>query len=838
MKSLPAEKLSKTLCDFVFTEHGLPEEKTLGLVWYPESDEFGCRMTIRDHPNTLRGILKTLFSIFDPLFLASPAIIPGKRIFQEACALQVGWDDELPPRLMKKWIRWKEELELLQNFRVPRCFVAGSFVEAELHFYSDGSTTAYGSCCYMRLGGGDGSFHTNIVMACARMTPIGRSSLKSNSMKTPPRIELNACKLSINLKLKIEKELDMPINRIYYWTDSITCLNYIKSDSGRFKTFVANRVDFIRSHSSPTEWNHISGSINPADVLSRGTPVKKFLEDELWLKGPKYLRDPSIDWPVQKYSKEIPPEDEEIIRKSLAVVKVEEPTEDLIVSTSDWLKLKTRVALFKKFFEYLKNKNDVKSNISIADLREAEKSIWRYLQRRHFPIILEKVTKGKRLLKSEFAKLGPYLDSENLLRAEGRLRNSNLPESAKHPLLIPNRCATVEALFRYTHKVVGHLGKENLIATIRKRYYVSGMSSLAYKTTQNCLVCRKILSTPNEQRMADLPSDRLRPDLPAFSSTGIDCFGPVFVTRGRGRAKEKRYGLLLTCMASRAVHIEVLHSLDTDSLVSALRRFHARRGPILRIRCDNGTNFVSGQKEIASGMKQWNDRQVHNWCKHQEIEWLFNVPASPHWGGAWEREIRTCKKILTSMTSELENKKPLTDEALVTWLCEVEDIMNNRPMTQVTCDLDDKQPLTPNHLLKPVTEKTFPPGLFSKSDVYAKRRWKQIQFLADEFWTRWQREYLPLLMSRQKWAHGRRNLSVGDLVLVVDQILPRNMWCTGVVETVRHDREGRVRSAGVLVSKHRADRDLHIGTHRLERPITKLILLKTNEDLHKGNTPS
>ena len=833
LQSLPPEKLSKDLKQVNFSEEGLPEEKTLGMIWCPESDNFGCRLKIEDHPCTKRGLLKTLFSVFDPLFLASPAIINGKRIFQEACSLNLDWDEILPQTLLKRWKQWTSELPLLRNFKVPRCFALDSFARIELHVFSDGSYVAYGSVGYLRFVKKDGSAHTSIVVALARMTPIGRSSLKTISLKTPPRIELNAAKLSINLQQRILKEIRLKIERIFFWTDSVTTLNYIKSDSGRFKTFVANRVDFIRSKTHPNQWNHVPGTLNPADVLSRGTTVPKFLQNSLWLNGPSFLRDPNEEWPKQQHSLEVAPDDEEVAKKSFFATKQPNPVDVLLESTNNWSKLKYFVSIFLKFITFLQNKKQQTTAVDVSDLQNAELCIWRYVQNMNFSDVIQKLKQKKTLSKNQFSKLSPFIDSSNLLRARGRLQNSDLNEAMKYPILLPKKNPVVHSLFRHLHSRIGHLGREVLVAQIRKKYYVVGMSSLAYQITQQCIICRKILSRPSEQKMANLPSDRLQPDQPPFSTVGIDCFGPMFVTRGRGRSKEKRYGLILSCVASRAIHIEILHSLDTDSFINGLRRFVARRGPVQRIRCDNGTNFVSGKREIALGIKEWNRHQIESWCKAQNIEWHFNVPAAPHWGGLWERIVKTCKKILNSMTSEIENKKSLNDESLLTWICEVENIMNSRPITQITCDIDDKEALTPNHLLRPATERSFPPGIFSQNDLYSKRRWRQVQFLVDEFWTRWKKEYLPLLMSRQRWTTQRRSHEVDDLVLVVDQLLPRNLWCLGRITQVNRDKEGTVRSAEVLVSKHRDNAGNLAGTQRLQRPITKLILLKTQEELKK-----
>ena len=90
---------------------------------------------------------------------------------------------------------------------------------------------------------------------------------------------------------------------------------------------------------------------------------------------------------------------------------------------------------------------------------------------------------------------------------------------------------------------------------------------------------------------------------PAFSNTGVDFFGPIYISRGRGKIKEKRYGVIFTCLSSRAIHIEVAYSLDVDSFINALRRFISRRGPVTSIRSDNGSNFVAGEKEINNAIK-------------------------------------------------------------------------------------------------------------------------------------------------------------------------------------------------------------------------------------------
>lgn len=298
------------------------------------------------------------------------------------------------------------------------------------------------------------------------------------------------------------------------------------------------------------------------------------------------------------------------------------------------------------------------------------------------------------------------------------------------------------------------------------------------------------------------------PGQPPFTSVGIDCFGPLQVRRGRSLVK--RYGVIFTCLAIRAVHIEVAHSLDTDSFLMALRRFIARRGQVKEIRSDNGTNFTGGERELRESINAWNQNKIHEALLQKSIKWSFNPPYGSHYGGVWERCIRTTRKILQVL---LQNQT-VDDEGLVTLLCEVESIINGRPITTVSSDSNDPEPLTPNHLLLLRSEPQMPPGLFQKEDSFSRRRWKQVQYLADIFWKRWSKEYLPLLQSRQKWTTIRKNLAVGDIVLVSVENSPRNSWPLGRVVEVFTDKKGLVRRTRVKVK----------GTV-LERPIDKLCLL-------------
>ena len=293
---------------------------------------------------------------------------------------------------------------------------------------------------------------------------------------------------------------------------------------------------------------------------------------------------------------------------------------------------------------------------------------------------------------------------------------------------------------------------------------------------------------------------------------GIDYFGPFYVRQERRLVK--RYGVISTCLAVRAVHLEDSFSLDTDSFILALCRFIARRGQVKVIRSDNGTNFTGGEKELRVIIEGWNQAKIHDALLQKGIKWVFNPAAASHHGGVWERLIRSTRKILGGLVKE----QRLDDESLLTLMCEAETIINGRTLTIVSDDPKDLEPLTPNYLLLLRQDTPLPPGLFVKSDMYSRRRWRQVQYLADVFWGRWKREYHPLLQERQEWFRPKRNFAVGDTVIVVDESTPRNVWVNGRITEVFPDKFGFVRRAKVETK-----------TSTLERPISKLCLLESAE---------
>ena len=190
--------------------------------------------------------------------------------------------------------------------------------------------------------------------------------------------------------------------------------------------------------------------------------------------------------------------------------------------------------------------------------------------------------------------------------------------------------------------------------------------------------------------MADLPKDRLEV-APPFTNVGLDVFGPWTICTRRTRSSavnSKRWGVVFTCLSSRAIHIEVIESMDSSAFICALRRFFALREPTKIIRCHRGTNFVGGKEELNDAPEKTAMKHIESYGKTQDCDWIFNPPHASHFGGVWERQVRTIGRVLDAMFLELGSSQ-ITHELLVTLMAEVTAIVNARPITSVTSDSDE-----------------------------------------------------------------------------------------------------------------------------------------------------
>ncbi|XP_046873085.1 uncharacterized protein LOC124465379 [Hypomesus transpacificus] len=619
--------------------------------------------------------------------------------------------------------------------------------------------------------------HSAFVMGKSRVAP-----LKSVSI---PRMELIAATMASRMDTFWKRELHMQLQPSVFWCDSTTVLKYIKNETSRFRTFVANRVSEILEVSQVSQWRYVNTTSNPADSASRGLCVDVFIKNITWLSGPEYLLHPEQDWPVNPDQSKLLPDDPEV-KVSVLVNTVhcseqEDATSRLINHFSSWTRLRKSVAWILRLKGLLRSlckrkqvspskhqgpftkqeagmtkAHTLSGLLCMDELKNAEMTIIKFCQRARFPDELDKLQSGMCVSKnSSIFKLSSVLE-DGIIRIGGRLSKAAMPEEAKHPIILAKDLHISSILLRYIHEEVGHGGRNYMLARLRQKFWVTGASTAIRSILSKCVVCHRLQAVPGSQQMADLPADRVCPDEAPFTWVGVDYFGP-FEVKSR-RSLVKRYGVIFTCLTIRAIHIEVASSLDTDSFIHALRRFIARRGQVQELRSDNGTNFIGAERELRQAIEGWNQGRINDMLLQKNIKWVFNPPTGSHHGGAWERFIRSVRKVFNS-TVRSQN---LDEEGFYTIVCEIESIINGRPLTKASSDPNDLEALTPNHLLLLKSSPSLPPGEFHKNDIYARRRWKQVQYMSDLFWKRWVQEYLTQLQERQKWCDKKRNFTVGD----------------------------------------------------------------------------
>jgi Family of unknown function (DUF5641) len=218
---------------------------------------------------------------------------------------------------------------------------------------------------------------------------------------------------------------------------------------------------------------------------------------------------------------------------------------------------------------------------------------------------------------------------------------------------------------------------------------------------------------------------------------------------------------------------------------------------VTQIRSDQGSNFTGAQNELGTALKELSVDRITTFLANKQCEFIFNAPYASHTGGVWERQIRSIRNVLSSTIALSQGR--LDDTSLRCLFYEAMLIVNSRPLTAVS-NHPSIETLTPNHLitLKPKMPLP-PPGHFVREDLYAKKRWRRIQYLLEQFWNRWKREYLLNLSERQRWTKPRRNVKVGDVVMLTDAETNRMEWPLAVVTEALTGDDGLVRRVKVRV---------------------------------------
>ena len=786
------------------TEHDV---NILGLQWQPKSDVISCRPLppVQSTSPTKRQILSSASKLYDIFGYLAPVHVKLKLLLQHLHLSNIGWDDPLPNDVTTQWHQLYHELQqasALVNW--PRR-ISGltKSTRVTLHGFGDSSLAAYGACVYIAADNG-----TTLIMARSRLAPKPREL-------TLPRLELLGALLCTKLLTFVWTHLQHSLNitNVILWSDSQITLSWIKS-SKKLPTFVENRCKVIRE-SVISDFRYCPTASNPADLLTRGAKCDQLLNSHPWWHGPDWLNDG--DWPV-------PPEPNTAILLAPTVDRQQAPADQQTAPDTNSPRIDVSKVIdldrFSSMDKLLKctayvlrvfDKNRVSGHLTAQELRNA-KNHWLYaVQSASFKCEQLFLLKKSKTCGPLVNQLKLFIDpTDGLIRKGGRLENANLAYNCKYPILLPAKHRFTWLVIHRAHADVLHQGRQATTLHIRRSYWITQIHTAVKTYVYRCVTCKKVQGRPYRTPITP-PLQKWRVSQTApFSVTGVDYTGEIWVTENGERRKV--YICLFTCAVCRAIHLELVNDGSCEGFLLAFRRFVARRSLPSKMVSDNASCLTSAATELT---KLFKSEKLQQAIAEKGIEWYFIPKRSPWHGGFWERMIGLVKNALRKVLG----RATVSANELNTLLTEVEASINDRPLTDMCTEPGLPTPLTPSQLINSRLITPLPyetpdledPAWFPNNERESLlTRHTKLSQLYDQFWSRFQSDYLPALRDKHAWGKNSEitvdKIKVDDIVLVHNDTKKRPLWKTAVITKLITSNDGLVRAAEIRTPSGVANR--------------------------------
>jgi len=738
--------------------------KILGVFWDTNGDTLSLQLPKVTQLKTKREVASFLCSIFDPLGWIVPYTNKLKHILHDCWCNNYDWDDKLSDEIILQAEEVVLELPIIENFNFSRWFgLNNNCGEVTLCAYADASAKMYAASIYLQFQS-ENKVISHLLCSKSRVTPKKKHTI--------PQLELSAAVLSSRLLTSIKSEFPDNIRCKYRcYSDSQIVISWIKNCDKVQKTFIDNRVREIRALTSKDAWFHIRSEHNPADIATRSKSVESWLYNPLWWNGPETTQlneTPTID----------------TIKHETECKEIQSNTIVPEVPVIQW----SRFSIFNRLV--MATKHVLKfCKIDFS----ADQFLFRLVQKETFCLEYIALSEKRSINRNScLNQLQPFLDDDGLMRVQGRMQQSDLSFACKHPIILPRMHHVSTLLIRHLHIKNNHAGLSTLCSILRENFWILQCRQACKSIIHSCIICQRYRSKPTQLIFDQLPKERVTSScMQPFEFVGVDYFGPIVTLSN----SEKLYALLFTCMQVRAIHIEVTSSLSAEEFLKAFARFTSRRGIPNQIRSDNAKTFQSVSKKLSHS--------------HQ-LNWIFNTAKAPWTGGAWERLVRTVKTALRISISSI----PLKLQDIYTLLCNIESLINRRPITYTNGNENDLLPLCPaNFLLPSASMKTY--NNSETNHVILSNALDANRKILLRFWQRWKTEYLTSL-NKNTSGSTQHSFKVGDICLL-DEGSKRQFWPLARIEEIFIGRDGVGRSAKIWFKNKTLRRPLRL-LHRLEIP--------------------
>ncbi|XP_023310638.1 uncharacterized protein LOC111691675 [Anoplophora glabripennis] len=419
-------------------------------------------------------------------------------------------------------------------------------------------------------------------------------------------------------------------------------------------------------------------------------------------------------------------------------------------------------------------KNKKLGVLTIKEINESFNVLLRISQEQSFPQEIRDLKKNNCVNNSSsILNLRPFIDSNFIIRVGGRIAKARLPYNKKHPIILHKKHPLTSLIIINEHKMLLHCGPQQLLYAVRENFWPLSGRDLTRKVVHNCITCFRAKPKACESIMGELPSERINQCFP-FTNVGCDYAGPVYVKDRKTRKPilSKGWISIFVCMATKAIHIDLVTDLSTQSFIACLKRFIARRGKPSIIFSDNGSQYIGANAELLKFI-QTNKETISKYFNSEGITWKFIPPRAPNFGGLWEGGVKSLKYHLKRVMGNYH----LHFDDFCTLLCQIEAVLNSRPLSPLSSSPDDYVPLTPAHFLigRPFTSLPEPNYICIPENRL--KLHQNLQRIIQIFWKRWNKEYIGELQTRLKWSKNYKQLlQIGSLVIVKDDNAPPLQW--------------------------------------------------------------